>query len=1036
MSTETPLELKKTINLPKTGFAQKANLGQSEPARLQKWAEIDLYNLIRRQSEGREKFVLHDGPPYANADIHLGTALNKICKDLVVRTRSMLGYDAPYVPGYDCHGLPIEQHVERALAAKGKRRSDLSLVSFRNACREHAAKALKSQTRDFQRLGILGLWDDPYLTMSNRYEAETARLFGRFVERGYVYKGARPVYWCIHDQTALAEAEVEYREHTSPSVYVKFPLSEETIDGKAFKREVLGDEDDPRKIFFLIWTTTPWTLPSNLGICVNPNFEYCAVESGAEVYVVASELADVVARKCGIGKGRSAGTATEKVGDEPVVAPDEAEDVASGSSPVAELSKPNVIARFQGSRLERLEARHAWLDRPSLLILGEHVTLGGEADAETELDVSESRPKSETGKAGTGLVHTAPGHGHDDFVIGKAYGLDIYCPVDNAGRFTEEVEHFAGQTVFEANPRIVEFLSERGVLLFSENYAHRYPHCWRCKNPVIFRATPQWFISLDAKRPEAAVEQDDDGRDRSNFTDNDADAPESLRDGALREIGRVNWIPAWGEDRMRNMLRGRPDWCVSRQRVWGVPIPAFYCSGCEVVVADAEVIRHVARIFEKESADAWYARDAKGLLPDGFSCPNCKGTEFTKETDILDVWFDSGSSSVAVLEHYAGLTWPADVYLEGGDQYRGWFNSSLMVGLAKYDRAPYRAVITHGWVINVQGQKMSKSEGTGISPNEVVKDSGAEILRLWVASSDYQEDVRCSDEILQRAQDAYRKMRNTARFALGNLYGFDPARDTVQPSRLQEIDRWALAELDSVIERALAAYESYEFHAAYQAVYQFCTVTLSARYFDIIKDRLYTAAPKSEARRSAQTALYEITDALARLLSPVLVFTADEIWENLPAAGGSTERPVSVHLAGFPLASARRDEELAARWAQIFETRDVALRALEEARTAKQIGSGLEARVEVTAKDPIFTTLMSYQSELRYAFIVSQVDVRKTDDAQSPDIAVRVFKASGQKCERCWNYSERVGDFARYPTVCERCVEALAEIEAEGGGAA
>jgi isoleucyl-tRNA synthetase len=1028
MSTETPLELKKTVNLPKTGFAQKANLGQSEPARLQRWDEIDLYGLIRRQSEGREKFVLHDGPPYANADIHLGTALNKILKDLVVKTRTMLGYDAPYVPGYDCHGLPIEQHVERALSAKGKKRTDLPLVGFRRACREHAAGALKRQTRDFRRLGILGLWDDPYLTMSNQYEAETARLFGRFVERGYVYKGARPVYWCIHDQTALAEAEVEYREHTSPSVYVKFPLSEETIDGKAFKREVLGDDDDPRKIFFLIWTTTPWTLPSNLGIAVNPNFEYCAIENGGEVYIVASDLVDAVAQKCGLG-GRETvaeGAGTFEAGGGGL----------SESFSVTEFTRPAVLARFPGSRLERLEARHAWLDRPSLLMVGEHVTLGGEADAETELDVSESRPRSETGKAGTGLVHTAPGHGHDDFVIGKAYGLDIYCPVDNAGRFTAEVEGFAGQTVFEANPRIVEFLRGRGVLLFSENYAHRYPHCWRCKNPVIFRATPQWFVSLDAKRPEPAAEQDEDGRARSNFTDNESDANESLREGALREIGRVNWVPAWGEDRMRNMLRGRPDWCVSRQRVWGVPIPAFYCASCQLTIADAGVIRHVARIFERESADAWYERAARDLLPENFSCPNCRGAEFTKETDILDVWFDSGSSSVAVLEHYEGLRWPADVYLEGGDQYRGWFNSSLMVGLAAHDRAPYKSVITHGWVINVQGQKMSKSEGTGISPNEVVKESGAEILRLWVAASDYQEDVRCSDEILQRAQDAYRKMRNTARFALGNLHGFDPARDAVAQGRLQEIDRWALAELDSVIERALAAYEAYEFHAAYQAVYQFCTVTLSARYFDIIKDRLYTAAPRSEARRSAQTALYEIADALARLLAPVLVFTADEIWENLPAPEGSTARPVSVHLAGFPVASGRRDEELNARWARIFETRDVALRALEEARTNKQIGSGLEARVEVTAKDPVFTTLMNYQHELRYAFIVSQVDVLKTEDARSPDISVRVFKAAGRKCERCWNYSERVGEFTRYPTACERCVEALAEIEAEGGAAA
>ncbi|MBC7931562.1 MAG: class I tRNA ligase family protein, partial [Rubrivivax sp.] len=487
MSTETPLELKKTVNLPKTAFAQKANLGQSEPARLKKWAEMGLYELIQRSREGREKFVLHDGPPYANADIHLGTALNKILKDLVVRSRTMLGYDAPYVPGYDCHGLPIEQHVERALDKKGKKKSDLSLESFRRACREHATSALKSQTRDFKRLGILGLWENPYLTMSNEYEAETARRFGRFVERGYVYKGARPVYWCIHDQTALAEAEVEYREHTSPSVYVKFPLSEDTLDAKAFKRELLGDEDDPRRIFFLIWTTTPWTLPANLGITVNPEFEYAAIEANGEVYVVASELIATVAEKCNLGRRE-----------------ERSEDQNESGTMKAEYSmtewKPTVLARFKGERLDRLEARHAWLDRPSLLMLGEHVTLGGEADAETELDVSEARPREATGKAGTGLVHTAPGHGHDDFVIGKAYGLEIYCPVDNAGRFTSDVEYFAGEGVFDANAKIVEFMRERGALLFAEDYAHRYPHCWRCNTQLIFRLVDEWFISMDELR--------------------------------------------------------------------------------------------------------------------------------------------------------------------------------------------------------------------------------------------------------------------------------------------------------------------------------------------------------------------------------------------------------------------------------------------------------------------------------------------------------------------------------------------------------
>src|SRR5687768_13125235 len=609
MSTQAPLELKKTVNLPKTGFAQKANLPQTEPARLKRWAEMGLYELIRRARAGRERFILHDGPPYANADIHLGTAMNKILKDIVVKSRTMLGYDSPYVPGYDCHGLPIEQHVERALDKKGKKRSDLSQVSFRRACREHAADAFKRQTRDFQRLGIHGLWEDPYLTMSPAYEAETARLFGRFVERGYVYKGARPVYWCIHDQTALAEAEVEYAEHTSPSVYVKFPLAS---DPASIDPALAG-----RKVFFLIWTTTPWTLPANLGIAVNPAFEYAAIEAGDEIYIVASELVEAVAAKCGFGA-------------------------------------PRVIARFPGARLDRLQCRHAWLERASLVMLGEHVTLGGEADAETELDVREARDRRTTAKAGTGCVHTAPGHGHDDFVIGRSYGLEIYCPVDNAGRFTPEVEHFSGQSVFEANPRIVDFMRERGVLLFTETYEHRYPHCWRCKNPVIFRATPQWFISMD-RAGGPVIERDEDGRDRSNFTDNFSDASvsgaNSLRAAAISEIERVQWLPGWGVDRMRNMFKGRPDWCVSRQRVWGVSIPVFYCAKCTEAVADPQIINRVADVFEQESADAWYTRSATELLPEGYRCRKCGCQEWTKETDILDVWFDSGSSSIAVLEH-------------------------------------------------------------------------------------------------------------------------------------------------------------------------------------------------------------------------------------------------------------------------------------------------------------------------------------------------------------------------------------------------
>jgi len=989
MATETPLELKKTVNLPKTGFAQKANLGQTEPSRLKKWQDMGLYDLIQKARAGSEKFILHDGPPYANAEIHIGTAVNKILKDFIVKSRTMLNFDTPYVPGFDCHGLPIELYVDKALGAK---KANMPPVSIRRACREHAAKALKGQTRDFQRLGILGEWDNPYLTMSNSYEAETARLFGRFIERGYVYKGARPVYWCVFDQTALAEAEVEYRQHTSNSVYVKFPFAGDPTD--------IAPELAGKNVFFLIWTTTPWTLPANLGIAVNPDFEYAAIENGDEVYIVASELVGSVAAKCGLEKQNENG---ERVGIK-------------------------VLARFPGAKLDRMVCRHAWLDRPSLVMLGEHVTLGGEADAETELDVKDARDKSATAKgAGTGCVHTAPGHGHDDFVIGKRYGLEIYCPVDSAGRFTADVEHFAGQMVFAANEEIVEFMRERGSLLYSESYAHRYPHCWRCHNPVIFRATPQWFISMDAVNREGNIERDEDGRVVESFENFD-ETGESLRAGALREITRVKWVPAWGEDRMRNMLKNRPDWCVSRQRVWGVPIPVFYCTGCDTAVADPAVVNHVADIFEKESADAWYSRDAAELLPEGFTCHGCGGTQWTKETDILDVWFDSGSSSVAVLERRDNLRWPADVYIEGGDQYRGWFNSSLMVGLAAHDAAPYRTVLTHGWVVDGQGKAMHKSTGNAVSPNEVIKQSGAEILRLWTASTDYHEDMRCSDEILQRISDTYRKLRNTARYALGNLDGFDPGKDSVADEELLEIDKWALAELDTVIGKVRAGYEAYEFHLVYHALYNLATVTLSARYFDIIKDRLYTSAPKSLARRSTQTALYRIAEAFSRMLAPILVFTADEIWENLPKA--SEETPVSVHLADLPTESGNSNFELLAEWEALFRVRDQVLRSLEDARTAKTIGSSLEARVELTAGGKTLELLERHRDDLRYIFIVSEVSLLKKADATDDGrVGIAVTLAEGSKCERCWNYSKHVGESERYPTACERCVAALSEIE-------
>ena len=934
--------------------------------------------MIAEARRGAQKFILHDGPPYANADIHIGTALNKILKDLVVKSRSMMGFDAPYVPGYDCHGLPIETLVEKKLAEKGKNKADLPVATFRKICRDHASRAMDGQTRDFSRLGILGEWQTPYLTMSNAYESETARLFGKFLERGYVYKGLRPVYWCVHDQTALAEAEVEYKLHTSPSIYVKFPLLNDPAE--------LDENLAGKKVSLVIWTTTPWTIPANLGIAVHPDFEYAAVEHGDEVLIVASELVGFVIVKCGIG----------------------------GVNEEGERRLPPILAKFPGSALKGMKAKHPWIERESLVMNGDHVTLGGEADAETEIDVADARSRSETSKAGTGLVHTAPGHGHDDFIIGKEYGLEIYCPVDSAGRFTDEVEHFAGENIFKANPRIVELMRQNGSLLFAENYEHRYPHCWRCKQPVIFRATPQWFISMD----EAAK----------------SGAANSLRAAALEQVAQVKWHPAWGEGRMANMIKGRPDWCVSRQRSWGVPIPVFYCQACDEAIADPQIINHVADIFARETADAWYARPESELLPEGFACPKCNSADFRKETDILDVWFDSGSSCVAVLETRGdNLRFPADVYLEGGDQYRGWFNSSLMCGLAAHDTAPYKTVITHGWVVDGEGRKQSKSIGNVTAPIEIINKSGADVLRLWAAAVDYTEDVRCSDEILQRVTDAYRKFRNTLRYALGNLDGFNPETESVEKPILQyaggkepdeienllEIDRWALANLDEVTARVLEAYENYDFQAVYQTLYNFVTVTLSARYFDIIKDRLYIFAPNSLERRSAQTALYQITDKLCRLLAPIMVFTADEAFENLPY-----QKLASVHLAQFPKVSGADNAQLLAGWERIFSIRDEVLKALEEARNAKQIGSSLEAKVVLTTDKETTRFLIPYFEDLRYIFIVSQTEVHEGEA-----FSVQIQKADGAKCERCWNYSVRVGESEKYPTVCERCLAALDEIE-------
>ncbi len=989
MTTETPLELKKTINLPKTDFAQKANLSQREPQRLSHWEAMNLYAQIRQARAGRPTYVLHDGPPYANADIHIGTAMNKILKDLIVKSYSMLGYDAPYVPGYDCHGLPIEKHVEKDLDKKKIKKHDLSPAEFRSICREHAAVALLRQTKDFKRLGILGEWDNPYMTMSHAYEAETVRLFGDFVRQGYVYKALRSVQWCITDQTALAEAEVEYKEHTSPSVYVKFRLPADQAAELTKRIAQAQSEDEARlqslqskiatlPVFVLIWTTTPWTLPANLGICFHPDFEYAAIESNGEIYILAYELIESVVETCGLGE-------------------------------------TNLLAKFPGALIEGLHAQHAWIDRPSLLMLGDHVTLGGNATGDEE-----GESKKGGGKAGTGCVHTAPGHGMEDYLIGQQYaellapvyaslreqgaltdqtaGKEVYCPVDAAGRFTDEIEHFAGRNVFTANREIVEFLRERGSLLFAADHQHRYAHCWRCKKPLIFRATPQWFISMDDKKA----------------------GETSLREAALREIENVTWLPAWGRGRMRDMFAARPDWCVSRQRLWGVPIPAFYCEACNETILDADVIDHVSAIFERETADSWYGREAKYLLPEGFQCPKCASTRFKKDMDILDVWFDSGSSSLAVLERERHLPWPADVYLEGPDQYRGWFNSSLTVALAAHGQAPYKTVISHGWTVDGQGKAMHKSTGNAISPNEITDKLGAEILRLWVASADFTEDVRVSNEILTRLVDTYRKLRNTARHALGNINDFNPDSEAVADDELFEIDRWALAVTRQVARKVVAAYRAFDYTTVYHTMYNYTTVTLSAIYFDILKDRLYTFAPKSVGRRSAQTALTVIVDTFARLLAPILVFTADEIWENIPGA-----RAASVHIAEFPDTQERADDnELLERWERLFDARSEVQKALEEKRNAKVIGASLEAKVRLQVGGEAYRLLKRYADDLAAIFIVSQVEI---EEGSEESLQIDVAHADGAKCERCWNWSVTVGQDARFPTVDARCVQQIEE---------
>ena len=925
-----PLELKNTLNLPRTDFSMKANLPQNEPKMLARWEQQGLYQRIRQARKGAPVYILHDGPPYANGEIHLGHALNKGLKDFVVKSKTMAGFDSPYVPGWDCHGLPIEIKVDEAL---GRKKLEMPPSAVRKKCREYAEKYLNIQREQFKRLGILGRWDQPYSTMTPQYESVIVRQLFDFMENGAVYKGLRPVYWCIHDKTALAEAEIEYANHTSPSVWVKYRLtsSPEKIDPALSGKNVST----------IIWTTTPWTLPASMAVAFHPDLEYVALEHQGEVYIVAEALAKATLEAC-------------------------------------HLSPATKIAQFPGRKLELATFAHPFLDRQILGVLAEYVTTD----------------------QGTGAVHTAPSHGADDFYTGSRYKLDQRTKVDEAGRLQEGLPEYDGKQVFQANQPIIELLKSRGVLMAEAKIEHSYPHCWRCHNPVIFRATEQWFISMEAKVEDT-----------------------TLRQRSLDEIKKVKWIPAWGEERISNMIAERPDWCISRQRVWGVPIIVFYCEKCREPLTDRKILDGIVTLFQEHTADIWYERTAAELLPPGTKCAQCGGSEFSKENDILDVWFDSGSSHLAVLNERFGLPWPSDMYIEGGDQYRGWFQSSLLVGTGIKGSSPYRACALTGWTLDGEGRAMHKSLGNAIEPEEIIKHHGADILRLWAASVQFSEDVRLSETILTRLVEAYRKLRNTFRYLLSNLFDFDPARDAVDGSAMPEIDQWILLRAEELTARCRVWYENYEFHRVYHSVYAFATAELSAVYIDVVRDRLYTSAARSSARRSAQTALYRLLDGLVRLLAPLMSFTAEEVWTHM-------KRPESVHMACFPepaeLSAGIPDaaRKRGADWDRLMEVRDAVLKSLENARNDKLIGAPLEARVRIAANGDLLALLACYARELPGLFIVSQVAL---DRAAGDALTIQVERAEGTKCERCWKYTTDVGADSRFPTICKACADAVDE---------
>ncbi len=916
----------KSVNLPSTDFPMRANLPQREPETLKAWEEIDLYNELMKRNKGKTPFVLHDGPPYANGDIHMGHALNKVLKDIIVRYKTLSGYYAPYVPGWDTHGLPIEQQAIKKL---GINRHEAGPVKFRRACREFALQNVENQKEQFKRLGIIGDWDNPYLTLKNEFVANQVEVFGEMAKKGLIYKGLKPVYWCPHCETALAEAEIEYAEDKACSIYVKF----EVKDDKGLF-EGLG------KVYFVIWTTTTWTLPGNLAICLNPDFEYSLVKfENGEIYVLATELIESVTKATALG------------GYE-------------------------IIKKFKGQDLELMVCRHPFIDRDSLVIVGDHVTL----------------------EAGTGCVHTAPGFGADDYIVCKNYPqIETIVPVDSKGYQTEDAGEFAGMFYEKSNEAILAKLEQIGALVGKEDMLHQYPHCWRCDSPIIFRAADQWFASVDA-----------------------------LKADAVKAINNVEWIPQWGEDRITSMVVDRSDWCISRQRTWGVPIPMFYCEECGKEIINDETIKAVSDLFKTEGPDMWWEKTAEEILPKGTKC-SCGGTKFSKEQDIMDVWFDSGSSHKAVCEQREDLTYPADMYLEGNDQYRGWFQSSLLTSIATKGVAPYKTVITHGMIQDGEGKKMSKSKGNSISPQEITDQYGADVLRLWVVSADYRTDMRMSQEMLKQLSEGYRKIRNTARYIMSNINDFDPNKDMVEYKDMMELDRWAVMKLNSVIEKAVSAYEKYEFHMLYNAILNFCIVDLSNFYLDILKSRLYTEKPDSYERRSAQSAMFMILDALCKLLAPVIVFTAEEIWKFMPHK--AYDDKASVMFAQMPKAcGCFKDEALDEKWNKIIAVRNDVNKALEPMRNAKVIGKSLDAEVTVYAKGELFELLKGMEAELAEIFITSKATVAEDapKDAFSGEACKVTAEASKhEKCGRCWVHSETVGTIEGFDGICADCVRKL-----------